>query len=63
MHDGPLVNRHKDTMGQPIRWMKMKVMMYSADEIGKIMCFTSFNQDASPREKESEEHQTGLSPS
>lgn len=49
MHDGPLVNRHKDTTGQPINWINMKVMKYSPDANGKLMCFISFNEDGSPQ--------------
>ena len=43
---GPLVNRHKDTNGQQVNWMKMKKMEYHPNEIGKIMCFTSFCPNA-----------------
>lgn len=59
MHYDPLVNRHKDTMGQLINWRKMKVIKYSPGETGKIMCFTSFNQDASPQHSDLTEKQKG----
>lgn len=45
MHDGPLVNRHKDAMGQPISWMKMTAMRHSPHKLGKS-CYISFNPDA-----------------
>lgn len=46
MSAGPLVNRHKDKNGQKVNWMKIKKMEYNQNEIGQIMCWTSFSQNA-----------------
>ena len=60
---GPLVNRHKDTNGQQVNWMKMKKMEYHPNEIGKIMCFTSFCPNATPQHLDLRRRGKGRPPS
>lgn len=46
----PLVNRYKATHGQRVNWMKIKKMEYNPNEIGQIMCWTSFCQNATQQQ-------------
>ena len=36
MSDGPLVNRHKDTSGQQVNWMKFKKMEYNPMKLARL---------------------------